>query len=449
MTSNSDQIKQLEEMLNAPKAADVIKSAKELEQDPNYINLDVDKNGNPVRVTENFIRIMRNDPYYDNVKYNLLSLAPETLSKGKRCRWTDYDDAASRHHIENKYNGLYSVTKHDDALRMLWNERQYHPVRDMVDALAWDGQPRIQAFLTRWMKAADDAYSREVSRLIFAGGIHRLYKPGCKFDLMPVLIGTTQGEGKSTIVRWLAMDDECYGEIKSIDDQKGIEQLSKVWIGEMGELLALARAKEVEAIKSFISTLSDKYRPPYNKFVNDFPRQCIFIGTTNNLRFLIDDTGNRRFLPIRVHMKGNYIFDHETEIREYIKQCWAEAKVKIGTAEMYPYIDPALESVVKARQEAAKVNDDRDGMIQAYLEPWPIGTLVCVPELRKKALYPNDDRLKPDIKESRHIAALLDNAPGWRACDKRTRSTNGREFGPQPCWEKVTSFVTVDESDIF
>ncbi len=157
------------------------------------------------------------------------------------------------------------------------------------------------------MKAEDNEYTREVSRLIFAGGIHRLYSPGCKFDDVPVLIGTSQGEGKSTIVRWLAIHDDHFTEVTEIDGQKGVEQLEGAWICEIAELLALTKAKEQEAVKSYIARLKDKYRKPWGKNTDELPRRCIFIGTTNNEQFLRDKTGNRRFYPVKVNSKGQFI----------------------------------------------------------------------------------------------------------------------------------------------
>ncbi len=459
--ARADDDKRYEDMLRDPALADIMAEitrdaggasaaspAETPEEDKDFIDLEVDKDGNPVRVIENFIRVMHNDPWYKGVRYNLLTLAPEKLHGGRPEKWTDADNAASMHYIENRY-GIYHRDKHDQALRILWEERGYHPVRELVDTLVWDGTPRIEAFLTVWMKAADEAYSREVSRLIFAGGVHRLYHPGSKFDLMPVLIGTEQGEGKSTLVEWLAMDEAYYGEVTDIENPKGIEQLSGVWIAEMGELLALTRARELEAIKAYLTRLKDRYRAPYNRFLSERPRQCIFIGTTNNRQFLVDKTGNRRFLPILIHSGAKDLFAHEEEIRAYIRQCWAEAKSRMDAGLLSPYEDYDLTGVIRAAQDSAMVDDWRDGRIRAYLELLPVGTKCCVQELRQKALYPGDERLKEDKAESRQLSILLGKIPGWKECGAKTRPTNARDLGTQRCWEKLATFVSVDESDIF
>lgn len=410
--------------------------------------LAIDKNGNPVKTIENFMRILEGDPKYNDVRFNLLTKAPETIHNDKLRRWTDADDAISRHYIETNYWGLYHKEKHEAALRVLWNNREYHPIRNIVNDLVWDKKPRIEEFLIKWMGAVDDAYSREVSRLIFAGGIHRLYNPGCKFDIMPVLIGTNQGEGKSTIVRWLAMNDEYYGEMLDIETQKGIEQLSGVWIAEMGELLAISKAREVEAVKAYITRMVDRYRAPYDRFINDHPRQCIFIGTTNNRQFLSDKSGNRRFFPVIVSSSGNHIFKNEKIIKEEIKQCWAEAKVKMDNGTLLPYENYAIMDEIKTAQENAMFDDWREGKIAAYLETQPVGTKICAWELRHRALYPTDDKLRDDKVEARQIGIFMDKAHGWTQCKVKTRPTNAKELGPQRCWEKLDSFVNVDENDV-
>lgn len=184
----------------------------------------------------------------------------------------------------------------------------YHPVREAITALRWDGKPRLEEMLIRYLGAPDTAYTREVSRLIFAGGIHRAFRPGCKFDVMPVLVGLRQGEGKSTFVRWLAMDDAFFREVTVLEGQKGSEAVEGAWICEMAELLALRRAKDAEAVKGFISRQSDSYRRPYQRHTEDVPRSCIYIGTTNRAEFLTDVTGNRRFYPITCRGEGSDLF---------------------------------------------------------------------------------------------------------------------------------------------
>lgn len=338
------------------------------------IELNYDGRGQPLSTVDNFLRIFHGDKAFSGLKFNLLTYSPEKTVDGKTERWTDTDDARTRHYVEAKYK-LSSLQKCDDALRIVFAENEYHPIKNIINSLKWDGESRIFDFLNKWTKCENTQYTREVSRLIFAGGINRLYNPGCKFDDMPVLIGTQQGEGKSTLVRWIALKDEYFSEINEIEGQRGIEAVEGAWICEMGELLALTKVREVEAVKSYLTRQNDRYRMPFDKRVTDHKRQCIFIGTTNKEQFLTDKTGNRRFYPVKIKQNGYDLFACELECREYIKQCWAEAKVLYDKGELLPYANKDLAKQIRAAQSTAVEDDYRDGMIEDYLIDRDI---VCV-----------------------------------------------------------------------
>ena len=283
-----------------------------------------DDKGRPACTVNNLFLIMVQDRKFEAVRYNELAGRAEIHIIDKRGnltirRWTDADEAESTRYIEENY-GLYSREKHASALRLLFEERKYNPIRDIVDGINWDGETRCCHFLSKWAKCDDNEYTREVSRLIFAGGIHRLYAPGTKFDDVPILIGTKQGEGKSSLIRFLAINDSYYGEVTAVDGQPAIEQLQGRWICEISEMLALTKQKEQEAVKAYITRSVDSYRKPWDKNVTEFPRRCIFIGTSNNSQLLTDKTGNRRYYPVEVHCNGYDLFDHEDECREYIMQ---------------------------------------------------------------------------------------------------------------------------------
>ena len=288
-----------------------------------------------------------------------------------------------------------------------------------MNTLVWDGQSRIDGFLRRWIRCEDNLYTREVSRLIFAGGIHRLYDPGCKFDLMPVLIGTHQGEGKSTLVRMLAMRDEWFTEVTEFEGPRSVEGLEGAWICEVSELLALTKTKETEAVKAFLSRQKDRHRTPYDKRPEDRPRQCIMIGTTNKERFLTDATGNRRFLPVKVNQSGYDIFDRLDALREDIRLCWAEAKSLYDRGAIPPYLSRELADTARGEQQNATEEDYRIGMITEYLRG---KTKTCIIDLWTRAL--DNMYAKPTRKDSNDIALILQNLDGWQ------RDRNGSTFPP-------------------
>ena len=374
------------------------------------VPLKFDGGKNPQLTIENFLSILENDPLLkDYLLYNELSNAPECISSGEIRRWKDEDDSWLRGYIEQNYC-IYSPQKLDDALRVRFNQRRYHPVREKIQSITWDGKPRIKRFLIEWLKVDDCPYSEEVSRLIFAGGIHRAFNPGCKFEDMAVLIGKKQGEGKSTIIRWLAMDDKFFREVNEIDGQRGVEAVEGGWICEVSELLALKRTKEVEAAKSYFLRQTDTYRKPYDKRVTENPRQCIFIGTTNTAEFLTDKTGNRRYYPVECNSSGRDLFEHKAEIQEYIEQCWAEAYALYQKGELPPVLDKSILPEAQYRQESALEDDYRVGMVKAYLDGKSEGESVCIIELWQQAL---GESFKPTRKDSNELALIMQSAPGW------------------------------------
>jgi predicted P-loop ATPase len=265
-----------------------------------------------------------------------------------------------------------------------------------------------------------------VTRLVFAGGIHRLYNAGCKFDDVAVLIGTKQGEGKSTFARWLAIKDEFFTEVTEIEGQKGIEAIEGAWICEIAELLAVTRTKEVEAVKSYITKLVDRYRRPFDRRTTDHKRQCVFIGTTNKEQFLTDKTGNRRWYPVKVNSSGYDLHDHKEEIQADILQAWAEAKYLYDKGELQPYADRNLLEDIRSMQEQAVEDDYRVGLIEDYIKD---REKVCVLEIWKNAL--DNQFSKPTRRESNEITLILQSFKGWERGKKTERSA---QYGVQVFW---------------
>ena len=199
------------------------------------------------------------------------------------------------------------------------------------------------------MQAEDNEYTHEVSRLIFAGGIHRLYSPGCKFDDVPVLIGRSRGKAP-LCAGWLSRQPLFRSAIKATGYNEGAVQIA--------ELLALTKAKEQEV------NLRQRYRG--HRQTSEYPRRCVFVGTTNNEQFLKDKTGNRRFYPVRVQSSGYWLYDNEDECRDYILQCWASEKDRRDDMPNY-----AKKPDNGARTEDELVRED-------FLNRQPVGAFVCV-----------------------------------------------------------------------
>ena len=364
---------------------------------------------------------------HDMMRFNIMNSKRELFDPIIRNwrEWTDADDSRVRAVIQANY-GLYNKAMMEDALIIRFDNHKVNPLLDILDSLEWDGEPRIELFLRDVMKAVDTPYTRECSRLIFSGGVHRAYKPGCQFDDMVVLIGD-QGNGKSTIVRWLNIDDSFYREVKTIEGQKGIEALTGGWICEVAELLAVSKAKDAEAVKAYVTCQKDFYRPPYGKNPVTLPRRCSFIGTTNKQLFLFDKTGNRRFYPVRCNLTPYDLHDHEKKIREYILQAWAEAVYLFKENRLLPYARRELHEDILIAQESAMEDDWRVGAIQQYLEESKCfeGSTVSVIELWYKALKA-DDRAKPTRKDSIEIAQIVLSC-GWERSEKPMYTDWGKQ----------------------
>lgn len=376
---------------------------------------------------DNFYRLITNH-YGKNIRLNEMTGRPEwwdRLRKGWR-EWTDAQESQARAYFESNY-GMYSQAKLADALAIYFADHRVNPLLDILSKLEWDGKPRIEHFLTDVMKAEDSEYIRECSRLIFAGGIHRAYEPGCKFDDMIVLIGG-QSAGKSTIVRWLNMEDEFFREIKTINGKEGIEAIRGVWIGEVAELMAMTRVKEAEAVKAYITSQEDSYRPPYGKHVQTIPRRCMFIGTTNNPQFLTDKTGNRRFYPVKCQSFAYKLYENEGIIKEYIRQAWAEAVHLYKEGKLQQYARKEVLEQIREAQEAAMEDDWRIGAIEQYLEDnkKSAGATVSVVELWHLALNEPDES-KPARKDSIEITQIISNMPGWVMGPNKISTQWGRQ----------------------
>jgi predicted P-loop ATPase len=183
----------------------------------------------------------------------------------------------------------------------------------------WDGTPRADRFLVDYFDAEDSAYARAVGRYIWTALAGRVLSPGCKADMMPVLVGP-QGVMKSSAVAAMVPGEEHYFEVdlRAPEDDLARRMRGRL-VGEVDELRGL-QTREIEAIKSFITRTHERWVPKYREFAVSFPRRCLLIGTTNDQEFLADETGNRRFLPVTVTQASPDAIDADRG------QLWAEAR---------------------------------------------------------------------------------------------------------------------------
>jgi putative DNA primase/helicase len=204
------------------------------------------------------------------------------------------------------------------ALDHAGHENEHHPVRDYLDSLRWDMEPRLDTWLVDYLGADDTPATAAIGRWWMISAVARAERPGCKADSMMVLEGP-QGLGKSTALAVLG--GEWYSETLS-DLRHGkdaYQDLSGAWIVEIAELDAI-RGAASSRIKGFLSTSRDKYRPSFGRRSTYHPRHCVFAGSTNEATWHEDPTGARRFWPVRCRRLD---LEGLTDARD---QLWAEAR---------------------------------------------------------------------------------------------------------------------------
>ena len=428
----------------------------------NFLDCNHDKDGNIKSVKQfvhNFEIVMdKDDRFAGKIRFNefaqqLYLCGNVPWEKEDNCRaWSSHDDSALFSLIQADY-GLKSRQDFADALKNVSMRNKFHPVRELLDSLTWDGKEHIRSLLPEYLGAEDSDYTYQVMRLWMLGAVSRVYKPGSKFDYTIILQGS-QGIGKSTFLKLMALDDLWFNDsLDSLDSDKAVQSLTGSWIIELAELKSLARtAGGVESVKRFLTATQDKYRIPYERRADTFYRQCVFAGTTNKDDFLQDETGNRRFLIIHTGFTKTSKSLFTPEVMDDIKQAWAEA-VYIWKNEKPELILPeSCAQQAKELQEANMADDGKRGIILEYLEG---KTQVCAREIWFEAL---EESIAPKSYQTSEINNIIAKVPGWQRMKtprkfpkygsqrgfqkmllqtKSEKATNSSDFVPVPKQEQI------------
>ena len=339
------------------------------EGDENWeARLELDSKGELKNTLTNMALIIKHDPALAGIYYNQLrdgiDADMEVPWKRLKAGWNKTDDASLAGYIDARYK-LYSPGKLRDAALKVAVERARHPIKDWLKGLPrWDGVGRLDTLLIDYLGAEDSEYVKVVTRKTFAAAVARVMEPGIKFDTMLVLNGP-QGIGKSTLFHRLG--GKWFSDALSIADMRdktAAEKLQGYWIVEIGELAGIKKVDE-ETLKSFLSRQDDKYRAAYGYAVEDHPRQCIIVGSTNKTTgFLRDLTGNRRFWPVKVPgSEGPKPWDLTDE---EVEQIWAEALHYYRAGEKL-FLESKMEEAARKMQLDALESDDREGLVSEYL----------------------------------------------------------------------------------
>lgn len=235
--------------------------------------------------------------------------------------WTDEEALKCKYWLSHTFKFEPPTVVIHEAAIVAAQWHCFHPVRQYLEGLVWDGHKRAHEWLIKYLEAEDNDYVRAVGLKTLVAGVMRIYEPGCKFDYLMVIEGR-QGSGKSRTLAALAAPWFSDQQM-DIGNKDAIETMRGKWIIELPEMETHYRS-ETQAMKAFLSRSTDRVRPAYARVAKDFPRQCIFIGTVNpeaddDIGYLKDTTGNRRYWPVKT---GTINLAAICQIRD---QLWAEA----------------------------------------------------------------------------------------------------------------------------
>lgn len=278
----------------------------------------VTKLGRPVPTLSNAVYILSEDSRWtERIRFNEFSYVVELDGQPI----TDHSESGIALWLDRVYGLQISTNRASEAvIHIAHGIGCYHPVRDYLRQVPWDGQERADLLFTHYAGAEDNELNRELGRRFLISAVSRIWNPGSKVDCCPVLVGK-QGVRKSSFLRKLAIKPEWFSD-SALDIggnmKDAYQNIQGVWLYELAELASI-RPREAETVKAFISAQVDRFRPSYGRHVIQRSRQVVFAGTTNGAEFLSDSTGNRRFWTVEV---GEIKL---LELGRDVDQIWAEA----------------------------------------------------------------------------------------------------------------------------
>jgi predicted P-loop ATPase len=320
----------------------------------------LNKHGEIVANVANLILMLREAPKWKHVlafdEFNVrvvIRKRPPWGDEPADAPWTDQHETQTRVWFQREAGINPSAGDVGRAVQASARHNGFHPVRDYLEALKWDGVPRLDSWLQTYFHVEDSAYVRAIGRRYPISAVARIFRPGAKVDCMLGLEGP-QGKQKSEGLRTLAVNDEWYTDrLSHLGSKDSSLEVTGVWIVEFPEWDALMKAT-ASAMKSFLSRRHDRFRPPYSKHMVNLPRQCVFAATINPTEggYLKDPTGARRYWPVAC--RGMVDLDGLERVRD---QLWAEAVHRYKAGEPWWLETPELEALATAEQAARFVVD--------------------------------------------------------------------------------------------
>jgi predicted P-loop ATPase len=288
--------------------------------------------------------------------------------------WASHDDLLTAEWLQRAGISVSAQTA-AQAVEAVARDRAFHPVIDYLTSLRHDGKTRSGTWLATCLGAEQTAYNETVGRAMLIAAVARIFQPGCKVDTVPIFEGA-QGAKKSTAVKAL-FDPWFSDELADLGSKDAAMQTKGVWGIEVSELDAMSRG-EVSRIKAFVSRTTDRFRPPYGSRIIESPRSCVFWGTTNADGYLKDETGGRRFWPVKI---GKINVEMLRDMRD---QLWAEAVILYNANVPWWITKQEAQRDAERHQQDRYIGDPWDNAIADYVET---STEVTVDEVLRSALH--------------------------------------------------------------
>jgi predicted P-loop ATPase len=320
--------------------------------------------------------------------------------------WQSYDWNQLEHWLGVEWE-LYGRAKIENAFVHVTQKRCFHQIKSFIESVQWDGEIRVPTLFIDYLGAEDTEYTREITKRWLVGAVKRIYKPGCQFEIMPILVGA-MGIGKSIIGYKLANEKWFTDSLVNLDPKISGEILANTWICEFPEMKAM-KNKSPEEIKMFISSKSDKYRGAHERGnATEHKRHTVFYGTSNKAEVLTDETGERRRFPIKCN--GNGILDPYKDLTpETVAQIWAETKYYYDMGYL-TWIDKDLQKAFEQNiyqdfQDIDPLQDEVQEYAEIILKEQNRAHL-CEREIWDNVMT-NDLKNKPTKRDSDRIKAIL------------------------------------------
>lgn len=367
---------------------------------------------------DNIASIIEKNPLWqgviaqDEFTGQVVKLKAPPFSAGEVGEWSDMDDLRTTRWMEQRYCVRPRKDMVMEAVLLVADQCRYHDVRSYLEGLAHDGRPRVETWLSQYCKVPDSPYVRLAGMKWLVQAVARIMQPGVKADSVLIFEGE-QGLKKSTALKVLAGEKWFTDAAFKLGDREGAMIMRGKWIVELAELDSFNKAESSEA-KRFFTTPVDRYRTPYGKRPIDVPRMCVFGGTVNLDTYLKDETGNRRYWPVRVMDEidaGALAVDRD--------QLWAEALALYRSGmQWWPSSDER--PLFELEQDARYEGDVYEAVIAKFVELVP---KVTMEELLGQALKLDVSKWTP--AEQRRVGKCMKSL-GWVRERERKANAKGK-----------------------